>query len=541
MSLCQAGVARRVVVEQCRERGLEVSETRLTKADLLAADLAALGHAVTITAPADMGPEDWLLADLLVWSGGDNSEPLAHPAWRSSLREFVHDGGHLLLEGGEVAFLWSSGDALLNEQVLHVEDWTGDDGGDLELNEPGHPLATTPNALPEEIAHNYQGLGDADRVIARTGILSLYAWSAEQGSSALLAYDPNSAPEGGQILFLPLRYGALDAASRTLLLENAVTWLGTDEWGNCGLAGTVVLEGETDYSGVTLRVQPGGSSTLSMPDGSFALPGLFPGRHTLTASREGFAEGSLQLDLIEGEVISDLVFQLPTTNIQTWCEAPNLEIPDNNFMGVRDTIFVTQEGSVESLELFLDIEHSWIGDLVITLRSPQGITALVHNRTGGTHNEIYGWYPAEMDPVNDFDRFLEHEALGLWSIQVLDQAVADTGVLREWCLRMDLGDGTAAPPSATGRLRLDPAWPNPFNPSTSIRFALGNSSRADLTIYDTAGRRVRRLFSNPLAAGEHQMQWDGRDDSGRSLPSGIYLLRLEADGDRRGQKLVLLQ
>jgi len=202
---------------------------------------------------------------------------------------------------------------------------------------------------------------------------------------------------------------------------------------------------------------------------------------------------------------------------------------------------VTQEGTVESLELFVDIEHSWIGDLRIYLRSPQGITALVHDRSGGTLNEIYGWYPGDLDPVNDFDRFLEREALGLWSIHVLDDAVADTGLLRQWCLRMDLGDGTAAPPAAEGRLRLDPAWPNPFNPRTSVRFALESAGHAELAVYDAAGRRLRRLFSNRLEAGEHQMEWDGRDDSGRSLPSGLYILRLEAAGERRAQKLLLLQ
>lgn len=85
------------------------------------------------------------------------------------------------------------------------------------------------------------------------------------------------------------------------------------------------------------------------------------------------------------------------------------------------------------------------------------------------------------------------------------------------------------------------AWPNPFNPSTRIAFELPRAGRARLVLHDVHGRRVARLLDAPLAAGPHALQWDGRDDAGRELPSGVYLLSLEAAGRREGGKLLLLR
>jgi hypothetical protein len=82
---------------------------------------------------------------------------------------------------------------------------------------------------------------------------------------------------------------------------------------------------------------------------------------------------------------------------------------------------------------------------------------------------------------------------------------------------------------------LLPNSPNPFTPQTDIRFVLPALSgdgehRVHLTIHDPSGRQVRDLGERALRAGEHQWAWDGRDDSGQRLPSGVYLYRL--DGDR---------
>ena len=91
------------------------------------------------------------------------------------------------------------------------------------------------------------------------------------------------------------------------------------------------------------------------------------------------------------------------------------------------------------------------------------------------------------------------------------------------------GDVTAvddmSSPMSSGDLRQG-AYPNPSNPRTTIAFTVGVTGRVDLAIFDVAGRRVRTLVARELATGEHRVIWDGRDDSDRELPTGVYLYRV---------------
>lgn len=90
---------------------------------------------------------------------------------------------------------------------------------------------------------------------------------------------------------------------------------------------------------------------------------------------------------------------------------------------------------------------------------------------------------------------------------------------------------TTAPSGARARPRLLPAAPNPFNPRTTIAFELPHAGRVDLSVHDAAGRRVRSLLGGVfVAAGRHSATWDGRDDTGTAVASGIYHLRLAVDG-----------
>lgn len=85
------------------------------------------------------------------------------------------------------------------------------------------------------------------------------------------------------------------------------------------------------------------------------------------------------------------------------------------------------------------------------------------------------------------------------------------------------------------------AQPNPFNPKTNLRFRLAEAGDARVAIFDLGGRRVRALSARGLAAGEHAFDWDGRDDSGRALASGVYLIRFEGGGATAQGKAVLLK
>lgn len=83
--------------------------------------------------------------------------------------------------------------------------------------------------------------------------------------------------------------------------------------------------------------------------------------------------------------------------------------------------------------------------------------------------------------------------------------------------------------------------PNPFRGETVIRFTLGAGGEARLRIFDLAGRRVREIAHRAGQAGYQALEWDGRDDAGKPLASGVYFYQLAAGGQEVTRRLVLLR
>jgi predicted outer membrane repeat protein len=96
----------------------------------------------------------------------------------------------------------------------------------------------------------------------------------------------------------------------------------------------------------------------------------------------------------------------------------------------------------------------------------------------------------------------------------------------------------AAPPSA---LHIEGNYPNPFNPRTNIVYYLPNEGPAELAIYNVRGRRLAILVDQVQAAGRHSVAWNGRDENGSELASGVYFVRLEFGGDVQKRKIVLVK
>lgn len=91
------------------------------------------------------------------------------------------------------------------------------------------------------------------------------------------------------------------------------------------------------------------------------------------------------------------------------------------------------------------------------------------------------------------------------------------------------------------KFELTQNHPNPFNPSTTIRFSLRERGRASLAIYDVAGRLVRVLADDVMDAGPHDVTWDGKDRGSRAVASGVYFYRLETGVYTETKKMVLLR
>lgn len=124
--------------------------------------------------------------------------------------------------------------------------------------------------------------------------------------------------------------------------------------------------------------------------------------------------------------------------------------------------------------------------------------------------------------ITDGSRMLPDISAGL--------APVPTAVVEE----LRTGSTPASPTLAAG-------YPNPFNASVTIPFALPRDARVEVSVWNAAGQRVCTLLDLTAGAGFHQLQWDGRDESGRAAGSGLYLVRLEAEGVVQLQKVTLLK
>jgi hypothetical protein len=84
--------------------------------------------------------------------------------------------------------------------------------------------------------------------------------------------------------------------------------------------------------------------------------------------------------------------------------------------------------------------------------------------------------------------------------------------------------------------------PNPFNPATTLSFRISEGGRhVTLVIHCVDGRRARQLVASNLPGGNHAIVWQGCDDSGRKLPSGVYFASLRSGNEVRTRKLVMVQ
>lgn len=103
------------------------------------------------------------------------------------------------------------------------------------------------------------------------------------------------------------------------------------------------------------------------------------------------------------------------------------------------------------------------------------------------------------------------------------------------------GSGGPTDPDLPPAVTLAQNVPNPFNPGTEISFTVAEKGPVDLAVYDLRGRRLRTLVSESRPVGKQTVTWDGRDDDGQRVPSGIYIYKYAAGGRVIARKMTLLK
>ena len=202
-------------------------------------------------------------------------------------------------------------------------------------------------------------------------------------------------------------------------------------------------------------------------------------------------------------------------------------------------------GNVYSIRVRVDISHYSINNLVVTLTSPGGTTVTLHNRSGGTADDLVGSWPDFLteDGPGTLGDFHGEDIQGTWILNVSDHQFGAIGTVISWGLTMEVTsfDPTPVGDSPARTTRMLGNVPNPFNPRTVIAFELARSTQVRLDIYDLKGRLVRTLVDGDLPAGRHQVAWDGKDQRGKASASGVYFTKLRSGGTDHIRKMTLVR
>ena len=137
----------------------------------------------------------------------------------------------------------------------------------------------------------------------------------------------------------------------------------------------------------------------------------------------------------EMSVISNTVSA--TTDAFIWeCSQPFLQIPDAPAPGVADVMTFPDQLEIGGVQVYVNITHTYIGDLIVEVTSPGGTTVRLHNMSGDWNEDIIGTYGLDLsvDGPGSLNDFIDEFSQGDWTLYVSDNWAADLGTLNEWCV-----------------------------------------------------------------------------------------------------------
>ncbi|NRA83981.1 MAG: S8 family serine peptidase [Gammaproteobacteria bacterium] len=205
-------------------------------------------------------------------------------------------------------------------------------------------------------------------------------------------------------------------------------------------AGIVSLSMTGDLAGASLSassVNAGGSFTLTVPTTDDTNWGDY--EFTVTASGDTDDDAATP-DVIKTKTVS---LKLIPQGLEdhTYDNTTAVDIPDNDSGGVNSIIHVQDPLTVFGTSAHINITHTWSGDIIATLTSPSGTVHTLRNRSGGSVDDI--------DQTYSTDAFNGEVATGDWTLNVSDNAGADTGTLNSWSITLTAtGEVLPAPPAA---------------------------------------------------------------------------------------------
>ena len=233
---------------------------------------------------------------------------------------------------------------------------------------------------------------------------------------------------------------------------------------------------------------------------------------------------------------------------------PFLTIPDNNVVGISDSINYTGTyGVITGIELFLSVDHPYLGDLIVSLTAPNGVTKNVVQNNASSAKNILSFFNdgfadnvtsttylppwGYVKPFQLFNNFNSSIAQGYWKIKCVDNAGNDIGVLKGWGLRFTVTTSANNNQSTLPtEYNLSQNYPNPFNSQTVIKYELPKDGLVSIRIYDINGRVVKDLVNENHKAGYYEVNYNSDN-----LSSGVYYYRIVSRGFTKTMKMVLVK
>jgi hypothetical protein len=201
-------------------------------------------------------------------------------------------------------------------------------------------------------------------------------------------------------------------------------------------------------------------------------------------------------------------------------------------------------GSSELVSSILDIQTvaDW-DSLIWTSDEPSGTSIYFQVRSSIDPQYMGDWSinittPGSLDNyLNDGDRYVQYKVLLETVNPGLSPALEDVTI--SWSELVGIGDEYKFTNPST--FQLLPNYPNPFNPSTTIPYYLPRQSKISLKIYNMLGAELRTLIDDVRSPGFNSVVWDGKDNQGGLVSSGIYFYRLQSENDVQIKKMMLVR
>ncbi len=220
--------------------------------------------------------------------------------------------------------------------------------------------------------------------------------------------------------------------------------------------------------------------------------------------------------------------------------SPNLPIPPDTTVGVRDTMFIPDSILIEDLNVYIGIDAQGWGDLlVIPIKSPWHHQVFLANRNlDRPYFNIWFDTQTEEDGPGQLEDYNGHYSNGNWIINPSQPMGHFDFIFSTWAIEIygqlmtDVKDEINQPL----KFGISSGYPNPFNDKTQIKFSLKDPGQTTLKIYNIIGQEVCTLLDGQLQPGTHFIDWDAS-----GLASGVYLFVLKSSDQDSHLRLTLLK